>query len=195
MSVIILIYGISAFKNDGVTKILSVTAVFFLFSNVSILLFPKELYGIPLFGKHIKKFGDELSEMDDDIHFYKKTNVFFLVPKRLSEITKAVNVYLLDSPCIRPGFNLSQMSLEMHIPKHQLTYFFNNHLQVTFSDWKNEIRICHSIELLKNGQATNNTLESISISSGFLSRSKFINAFKKNQGKTPSAYIQEKVLD
>jgi AraC-like DNA-binding protein len=145
--------------------------------------------------KHIKKFGDELSEMDDDIHFYKKTNVFFLVPKRLSEITKAVNVYLLDSPCIRPGFNLSQMSMEMHIPKHQLTYFFNNHLQVTFSDWKNEIRISHSIELLKNGQATNNTLESISISSGFLSRSKFINAFKKNQGKTPSAYIQEKVLD
>ena len=56
MSVIILVYGISAIKNEGVTKILNVSVVFFLFSNLSILLFPKELYGIPLLGKHIKRF-------------------------------------------------------------------------------------------------------------------------------------------
>ena len=195
MSVIILMYGVSAIKNEWVTKILNVSVVFFLFSNLSILLFPNELYGIPLLGKHIKRFGDELSEMEDDIHFSKKVSVFFLIPSRISEIAIAIKAYLLLSPCIRPGFNLGQMSLELHIPKHHLTYFFNDHLKITFNDWKNEIRIMHFISLLKNGAAINHTQESLSQSSGFLSRSKFTNAFKKSQGMTPTAYLKELILD
>jgi AraC-like DNA-binding protein len=49
--------------------------------------------------------------------------------------------------------------------------------------------------LLKNGHAINNTLESLSQSSGFLSRSKFTNAFKKSQGKTPTSFIKDLNLD
>lgn len=195
MSVIILIYGVSAIKNEGVTKILNVSVVFFLFSNLSILLFPKELYGIPLLGKRNKKLGDDHSEHLNANDSHKKLNINYLVPDRLIEIKVAIDVYLLLSPCIRPSFNLGQMALELHIPKHQLTYFFNDHLHTTFNDWKNEIRISHSINLLKNGQATHHTLESVSISSGFLSRSNYINAFKKSQGKTPSSYIKERKLD
>lgn len=191
MSVIILFYGIPTLKNDGVVMILNVSVVFFFFSNFSILLFPKELYGIPLLGKHIKKLGDELSEIENDIYFVKKANAFFLVPDRLVEIKRVIKTYLLGNPCIRPGFNLSQMALELNIPKHQLTYFFNDHLHTTFNDWKNEIRIEYSISLLKSGQATHHTLESISISAGFLSRSNYINAFKKSRGETPSSYIKD----
>jgi AraC-like DNA-binding protein len=194
-SVITLMYGIPALKNEMVLMVLNVSVIFFFLSNLSILLFPKELYGIPLLGNHIKKFGDELSEMENDIHFSKKASVFFLTPSRISEIAEAIKAYLLLSPCIRPGFNLGQMSLELHIPKHQLTYFFNDHLKITFNDWKNKIRIAHFISLLKNGQAINNTLESLSQSSGFLSRSKFTNAFKKSQGMTPSAFIKDLILD
>jgi AraC-like DNA-binding protein len=153
------------------------------------------LYGIPLIGKHIKKLGQQMSAMEDDLQLNRNSNVFFLVPKRLNEITEVIRDYLLGSPCIRPGFNLSQMSLDLHIPKHQLTYFFNDHLKITFNDWKNEIRITHFISLLKNGQAINNTQESLSQSSGFLSRSKFTNAFKKSQGMTPSAFIKDLILD
>lgn len=194
-SVVILIYGIPTIKNEAVTLILNVSVIFFFFSNLSILLFPRELYGIPLIGKHIKKLGQQMSAMEDDLQLNRNSNVFFLVPKRLNEITEVIRDYLLGSPCIRPGFNLSQMSLDLHIPKHQLTYFFNDHLKITFNDWKNEIRITHFISLLKNGQAINNTQESLSQSSGFLSRSKFTNAFKKSQGMTPSAFIKDLILD
>ena len=194
MSVTILFYGISAIQNEAVIMILNVSIVFFFLSNLSILLFPEELYGIPLLGKHINKLGDERSEFENNICSNKKINIFILAPKRIIEIKEAIKKYLLISPCIRPGFTLSQMALELRIPKHQLTYFFNDHLKVTFNDWKNEIRIMHFISLLKNGQAINNTLESLSQSSGFLSRSKFTNAFKKSQGMTPSAFIKELVL-
>ena len=194
MSVIVLIYGIPTLKNESVIMILNVSVVFFFLSNLSILLFPRELYGIPLIGKHIKKLGQELAETEIDIHLNGKSNAFFLAPTRLNEIAEVIREYLLGRPCLRPGFNLSQMSMELHIPKHQLTYFFNDHLKITFNDWKNEIRITHFISLLESGQAINNTLESLSQSSGFLSRSKFTNAFKKSQGKTPSLFIKERIL-
>jgi AraC-like DNA-binding protein len=186
-----LFYGPAALTNPFVILAINFTTASFFFSNLSILLFPKELYGIPFLGKLIKNLGDEQSEIEEDIHYIKKTSTFFLGPKRLTEISELIKAYLVGNPCIRPGFNLSLMSLEIQIPKHQLTYFFNDHLQITFNDWKNEIRITHFISLLKNGQAINNTLESLSQSSGFLSRSKFTNAFKKSQGKTPSAFIKE----
>jgi len=191
ISLTYLFYGPTALTNPLVIMIINFTTASFFFSNLSILLFPKELYGIPFLGKLIKNLGDEQSEMEEDIHYIKKTSTFFLEPKRLTEISEAIKAYLVGNPCIRPGFNLSLMSLEIQIPKHQLTYFFNDHLNITFNDWKNEIRITHFISLLKNGQAINNTLESLSQSSGFLSRSKFTNAFKKSQGKTPSAFIKE----
>jgi len=195
MSMIILFYGIPAIKNEAVIIILNVSLVFFFFSNLSILLFPKELYGASLFDKQNKKLGVEMLEIEDDQHFIKRAGGFFLVPSRISEINEAIKKYLLLNPCLRPGFNLGQMSFDLHIPKHQLTYFFNDHLKVKFNDWKNEIRITHFICLLKNGQAINNTQESLSQSSGFLSRSKFTNAFKKSQGMTPSAFIKELILD
>ena len=195
ISLTYLFYGPTALNNPLVITAINFTAASFFFSNLSILLFPKELYGIPFLGKLIKNLGDEQSEIEEDIHYIKKTSTFFLGPKRLTEISEAIKAYLVGNPCIRPGFNLSLMSLEIQIPKHQLTYFFNDHLKITFNDWKNEIRITHFMLLVKNGQAINNTLESLSQSSGFLSRSKFTNAFKKSQGKTPSAFLKKLNLD
>lgn len=195
MSVIILFYGFATLKNEFVIMTLNVSIVFFFFSNLSILLFPRQLYSVLLLEKHIEKSGFEISKIENEDHLNKKTSTFSLGPKRLTEINDVINEYLLKNPCIRPGFNLSQMSLELHIPKYQLTYFFNDHLLITFNDWKNEIRISYCISLLKNGHAINKTLESISQSSGFLSRSKFTNAFKKSQGKTPSAYLKDLILN
>jgi len=195
ISIIIVFYGLAVINNQFVITAINFTTAFFFLSNLSILLFPKELYGIPFLGKLIKNLGDEQSKIENDILFNKKSSSFFLASTRITEISEAIKEYLKGNPCIRSGFNLTQMSLEIQIPKHQLTYFFNDHLKITFNDWKNEIRITHFMLLVKNGQAINNTLESLSQSSGFLSRSKFTNAFKKSQVKTPSAFLKEFNLD
>lgn len=190
-----LAFGAEAFKIDLVIILLDISIVFLFFLNFSILLFPMELYGVQFFVNHIKELDQNQLKIKNDGQCALKVIVFSLAPSRLLIIKDAVDEYLLLDPCIRPGFNLGQMSLELQIPKHQLTYFFNDHLKITFNDWKNKIRIAHFIRLLKNGQAINNTQESLSQSSGFLSRSKFTNAFKKSQGKTPSAFIKDLILD
>ena len=190
LSFVVVIYGEGAKKINNDTYISEIMLLFFLVSNLSIMLFPKELYGLPIFGKHLEKLGNQQTLVENDLQLNIKTNVFFLVPKRLKEISVIIKGYLVENPCIRSGFNLNQMSIDIHIPKHQLTYYFNDHLKITFNEWKNEIRINHAVELFKQGNAVHNTLESVATSVGFLSRSKFTNAFKKYKGMTPSVYIK-----
>ena len=45
-------------------------------------------------------------------------------------------------------------------------------------------------EIIEQGKAKDITIEAISINAGFVSRSKFIDAFKERKGVTPSAYIK-----
>lgn len=189
-SLMVVIYGEGAGKMNNDTYISEVTLLLFLVSNLSIMLFPKELYGFPILGKHIEKLGYQQTLAENDLQLNLKTNVFFLEPKRLREISNIIGIYLLDNPCIRAGFNLNQMSIDIHIPKHQLTYYFNDNLKLTFNEWKNEIRINHAAEMFKQGNAVHNTLESVATAVGFLSRSKFTNAFKKYKGMTPSGYVK-----
>jgi len=49
--------------------------------------------------------------------------------------------------------------------------------------------------LIHDGNAKKLTIEAISTLSGFVSRSKFIDAFKARKGVTPSNYIKENNFD
>ena len=79
---------------------------------------------------------------------------------------------------------------DTNIPYHQLTNYFNNYLGINFNDWKNNARIEFALDLLNNGRAKSLTLESIGYSCGFLSRSNFVNSFRKKVGMTPSEYVR-----
>lgn len=109
---------------------------------------------------------------------------------RLEEIGHQIAKYCQDEPYLRSRFSLSMISEETKIPYYQLSYYFNNHLGVSFNDWKNELRVKHIITLIHSGKAQQNTLEALAHSSGFLSRSNFVKAFKYNTGKTPSEYLK-----
>jgi AraC-like DNA-binding protein len=149
---------------------------------VSILFFPQIIF---------QKFSQStLSEA----HFEKKnkldiTNV--AVPQYdLEHISSVVNDYLNDKPYLRPGFSLFNFSEETKIPQHQLTYFLKVKYEQNFNDFKNLLRIQHAIELIESGVAKNHTLETISLTCGFRSRTNFIDSFKKVTGKTPSDYLK-----
>jgi AraC-like DNA-binding protein len=98
--------------------------------------------------------------------------------------------YFIDKPFLQPGFTLSTISRDTGIPYHHLTIYFNNYLGKNFNDWKNDARIEHAMSLISKGQAQNLTLESIAFSCGFLSRSNFINSFKKKAGLNPSEFLR-----
>ena len=112
------------------------------------------------------------------------------ISSNFTQIAEKLALYFYGKPYLQPGFNLSIITNETDIPYHKVTSYFTVYLGLPFNDWKNDMRVEHAIELIKHGQAKNQTIESIAFSCGFLSRSNFVNSFKKKTGLTPSEYIK-----
>jgi AraC-like DNA-binding protein len=108
----------------------------------------------------------------------------------LEDIEHIIQTYLEALPYIQKEFSLSQMSFDLKIPERFLSNYFNKELEITFSDWRKNLRIDHVCRLIEGGEAKNLTIEAIATNAGFASRSKFIDAFKERKGVTPSAFIK-----
>jgi AraC-like DNA-binding protein len=108
----------------------------------------------------------------------------------VEKIKLAINDIIKNENYLEADFKLSNIASISGLPPHHLTYYFNTILNVTFSDWRNKLRIEYALQLLKDGQSNHLTLEAISTKIGFSSQSTFIRAFKLQTGKTPSEYIK-----
>ena len=155
----------------------------FFLQNLSLFLFPKILYG---------NVSYTIEEGKNNIIQDLKLNL----PKKQKETTsvqdieRIIQTYLDILPFIQKEFSLSQMSFDLKIPERFLSNYFNKELDITFSDWRKNLRIDHVCRLIEGGEAKNLTIEAIAINAGFVSRSKFIDAFKERKGVTPSAFIK-----
>ncbi len=105
------------------------------------------------------------------------------------ELNKAFDLYMLGKPYLQPGYSLSQIAEYLKIPAYYISSYIKSRYQLSFNDWKNEMRVSYAIELLLAGEAKYSTLESISIQCGYRSRTNFIESFKKVVGHTPSEYL------
>ena len=83
------------------------------------------------------------------------------------------------------------MSFDLKIPERSLSNYFNKNLNISFSEWRKNIRIEYVCRLIEEGSAKNITIEAIASNAGFASRSKFIDAFKERKGVTPSVFIKQ----
>ena len=158
---------------------LSVPAVSFVIFNSSIMFFPRIL------------FGDYFYEIDQ-LKIPKKELVFKKMEFEagyFDELNEKFEAYALENPCLKSGFTLSDISMALGVPTHQISLYFKNYRGVSFNTWKNEMRIKHSIMLIESGEANNLTLESIALSCGYRSRTNFIEAFKLQTGKLPSDFL------
>lgn len=155
----------------------------FFFQNIFLFLFPKILYGNVSYT--IEK------EKDNIIEEFKSS-----LPKKqketatVQEIERIIQDYLSNSPFIQKEFSLSQMSFDLKIPERFLSNYFNKELDITFSEWRKNLRIDYVCKLIEAGESKNLTIEAIATNAGFASRSKFIDAFKERKGVTPSAFIK-----
>ena len=80
---------------------------------------------------------------------------------------------------------------DLKLSERVLSNYFNTELVVSFSEWKNNLRIDCACNMIDEGKVNKLTVEGISLNVGFSSRSKFIDAFKARKGVTPSAYIKQ----
>ncbi len=159
----------------------------FFLQNIFLFLFPKILYG---------NVSYTIEKGKDNIIDELKSNL----PKKqketatIQDIEQIIQHYLENSPFIQKEFSLSQMSFDLKIPERFLSNYFNKELNITFSDWRKNLRIDYVCRLIELGEAKNLTIEAISTNAGFASRSKFIDAFKERKGVTPSAFIKSITL-
>ena len=155
----------------------------FFLQNIFLFLFPKILYGNVSYT--IEKGKDNIIEGFKSILPKKQKET-----ATVQDIERIIQSYLETLPFILKEFSLSQMSFDLKIPERFLSNYFNKELEITFSDWRKNLRIDHVCALIEDGEAKNLTIEAIATNAGFASRSKFIDAFKERKGVTPSAFIK-----
>ena len=155
----------------------------FVIQNFILFLFPKILYGNISY-QVLKKNEGIIEEIKSSIAKKVMPSVNF------DNVDITLNPYLATLPFIKKGFSLSQMSFDLKISERVLSNYFNKELSKTFGEWKNDQRINYVCKNIVEGKAKDITIEAISINAGFVSRSKFIDAFKERKGVTPSAYIK-----
>jgi AraC-like DNA-binding protein len=179
----------------------------YIFMNTSVLFFPQILYGLPV-ELISKPLQPNLNTFE--AHTAKDTSTA-LVPLDLVTLPESkiplqlftqdyINIIELalqnciDSEAyLKQDFKLGTMSIDSEIPAHHLTYYFNVTLDSSFSDWRNNLRIAHSIKLIEADKDIQYTLQGIGELSGFSSNSTFLRAFKNTTGYTPSEYLSKMV--
>ncbi len=157
---------------------------------ISPFFFPEVLYGLPRVPQHPENdpvFTQEKERQPDksksEPHF--EADYLDLINEKLTNCMQDLK------PFLQPEFNLAQLSVLMHVPVHHLAYYFREVKKQTFSDYRNEWRVEHAKNLIREGKSNDLTLEAIGILSGFSSRNTFLIAFKKAEGISPQAFLQQ----
>ena len=81
--------------------------------------------------------------------------------------------------------SLSDVSRQIYLNKNYLSELFSKKLGVTFTQYKNSVRIRHACELLDGGAGS---ITEVAMRVGFESSSRFSKVFRQQMGMTPQEY-------
>jgi AraC-like DNA-binding protein len=177
------LFGLTGDTIFSDTHFFGLNGIAFFAQNFLLFLFPKILYGNVSYTEAIQK-ESIIEEIKSNLPKKAKTSF------QVEDFETVLHVYLSQNPFVKKDFTLSQMSFDLKIPERFLSTYFNKELEITFSEWRKNLRIDYVCKLLQEGESKNLTIEAISANAGFASRSKFIDAFKERKGVTPSAFIK-----
>jgi AraC-like DNA-binding protein len=162
---------------------------------ISPFFFPDILYGLPRLPESFSHLESERAIMHHLLEMGKKHSPN-LESHYLHLIGQKTDTWMKEfQPYLQKNFNLTHLSIMINIPVHHLAYFFREERKQTFHDYRNDWRIAHAKDLIKDGKANKMTLEAIGILSGFSTRNTFIIAFKKAEGISPSVYVAKSAKD
>jgi AraC-like DNA-binding protein len=149
-------------------------------------LFPGILYKwqfLPESGNAVKGEMDSLcQEVSNNHNAFLGTEYLLLIGEKADCCMREIQPYL------QADFSLAQLAVMIQIPVHHLACYFRKEKRQSFHDYRNEWRVNHAKELIKEGMADGITLEAIGYRSGFLNRNAFRNTFLKLEGILPSEF-------
>ena len=189
------------FHNLWFYYLINTIAFVYLVFNLSLVLFPQILYGLPISKLGIADLNNNSQgqPIQDGLEWGKlidkrkttKDNTIFSTEYEL-EIESVIHNWIAEKKHLQHNATLAAFSSFTNIPIHHLSYYFNFILKVKYTDWRNTLRIEHAKVQIDNGLNKSITLEALAIESGFATQSTFIKCFKNVFGCTPSEYIKNK---
>lgn len=93
-----------------------------------------------------------------------------------------------EKPYLQAGFSLQSLAKRLKVQPHHLTQTLNEQLGLTFFELAAQYRIAEAQRLLQDPTTRNLTIEDIAERVGYLSKSAFNAAFKKQTGVTPTIW-------
>lgn len=93
-----------------------------------------------------------------------------------------------EKPYLQAGFSLQTLAKQLKVQPHHLTQTLNENLGLTFFELAAQRRIAEAQRLLQDPVTRNLTIEDIAERVGYLSKSAFNAAFKKQTGMTPTVW-------
>jgi AraC-like DNA-binding protein len=166
--------------------ILYISVFINLFNNISLLFFPKLLYGIPKVTT--KKYSINTLVQNEDASSstpYKNMEYFEDLKGRV------VSYMQVQQPFLQKEFNLQMLSNVLNVPQHHLTYCIRYFFNSNFSDLRNSYRIAHFKKIAEEGIPKHLTIDYLIDQSGFKSRSSFYASFSKFEGYSPSTIVKQ----
>lgn len=146
------------------------------FLFISTFLFPKILYG------NFIKNAPTSNPLNAPIE------------TEITDFAKILQKYVDERQYIQVSFSKSKILADSGVSDRLFTYYFNEHLQSSFIQWRNKYRLDYSMELISDGYLKNYTIESLAKKVGFQSRNSFATSFKAEFGKLPSEKISPNLI-
>ncbi|MFZ4559866.1 MAG: helix-turn-helix domain-containing protein [Saprospiraceae bacterium] len=173
--------------------------IFYLLLNVLLLVFPRIFYGMPasLEGEIASGYqpdntsGRGEKQTGDTMQGPSGAHLRLFSTAYLSRIEESILTWVGEKKHLTAQDSLDNLSAAINIPGHHLSYYFNQVLQIKFTDWKNKLKVEHACSEIRNGVLKKQTVESLALDCGFNSKPTFNRTFKQIVGKTPSEYAEK----
>ena len=111
-------------------------------------------------------------------------------PSDYDKYIQILDVYAAtQNSFLQAGFSIRDLSIELSIPQHHLSYVLNRIFHMRFNDYINKLRILYLKNNISPEKMQTTTLEGLASEAGFGNRTTFIRAVKKFTGKNPSDYF------
>lgn len=132
------------------------------------------------------------SEQEEKIDREGKYAKNMIDPEEVERYLEMLDQYMrTNKPYLNPNISVNQLAKLVSIPTHHLSQLINGSLNKNFYDYMNSYRIQESQRLMIEGLNHKKTMLEVLLESGFNTKSTFNRAFKKQTGKTPSAFLKQ----
>lgn len=177
-----------------------ISGIIFLVLFIKILITPEILFGYNVLYKKIneqKKLDLSLNEIwisSEKTNFKNQQdeNLKVKIYGNLIKNIKNIERLALEEKSFRkPKTSATEFAKKLDIPKSHLNFIFKYHCKITFTEFKNIIKIYDALQLIETGFLKINTLDALAIKVGFSSYNPFFTSFKDVTGSTPQAYNKQ----